>query len=174
MRASGREELDSVNVLVTGGTGFIVREILRELQAAGHYSRLLVRNANAPAVQELAAKYLSEVNEANILDATSLARAMAGTDAVIHLVGIISEFGDQTFENVHARATQNMVQAALVTGVRRFVHMSALGTRPNAKSRYHQSKWAAEQAVDGSALDWTIFRPSLIFGPGDKSLNFFL
>ena len=94
-------------------------------------------------------------------------------DAVIHLVGIISEAGDQTFENVHTRGTQNLVHAARRAGVKRLLHMSALGTRPNAVARYHQSKWAAEEIVRESGLEWTIFRPSIIYGPDDGFVNLF-
>ena len=118
-------------------------------------------------------RYGVELREGNVLDAASLLAAMQGADAVIHLVGIISEIGEQTFENVHTRATQNMVRAAQVAGVLRFLHMSALGTRLNAASRYHQTKWAAEQAVSNSTLDWTIFRPSVIYGPQDGFVNLF-
>jgi NADH dehydrogenase len=94
-------------------------------------------------------------------------------DAVIHLVGIISEVGASTFENVHTRGTGNIAAAARQAGVSRFVHMSALGTRPNAASRYHQTKWAAEELVRRSGLEFTIFRPSLIYGPGDQFINLF-
>ena len=92
---------------------------------------------------------------------------------MIHLVGIISEVGESTFENVHTRGTGNIVAAARKAGVRRFVHMSALGTRPNAASRYHQTKWAAEELVRHSGLEFTIFRPSLIYGPQDQFINLF-
>jgi NADH dehydrogenase len=98
---------------------------------------------------------------------------MQGCDAVIHLVGIIGEIGDQTFERVHFEGTRRVLEAALTSGVRRIVHMSALGTRPEAASRYHQTKWAAEEAVRSSGLDWTVFRPSLIYGPGDGFVNLF-
>jgi NADH dehydrogenase len=98
---------------------------------------------------------------------------MQGCDAVIHLVGIIGEIGDQTFERVHWEGTRRVLEAALNSGVRRIVHMSALGTRPEAASRYHQTKWAAEEAVRSSGLDWTVFRPSLIYGPGDGFVNLF-
>ena len=94
-------------------------------------------------------------------------------EAVVHLVGIISEVGQNTFENVHPRGTENIVAAARAADVTRFIHMSALGTRPNAASRYHQSKWAAEEIVRRSGLAWTIFRPSIIYGPGDGFVNLF-
>lgn len=102
-----------------------------------------------------------------------LSDAMTGMDAVIHLVGIISEAGDSTFENVHAQGARNVIEAMRRAGVRRIIHMSALGTRPNAVSRYHQTKWLAEEAVRSSGLAWTIFRPSLIYGPRDHFINMF-
>ena len=162
-----------MKVLVTGGTGFVGREIVRELHAAGYAVRLLVRNRRSPEAQEMASRYAAELRDGNVLDAASLPGPLQGADAVIHLVGIISEVGDQTFENVHTRATQNIVGASLATGVRRFLHMSALGTRANALSRYHQTKWASEQAMTHSVLDWTIFRPSVIYGPEDAFVNLF-
>jgi NADH dehydrogenase len=109
----------------------------------------------------------------SVLSPDDLRRALQGCDAVIHLVGIIGEIGDQTFERVHQEGTLRVVEAALSSGVRRMIHMSALGTRPAAVSRYHQTKWAAEEAVRGSGLEWTVFRPSVIYGPGDGFVNLF-
>ncbi len=158
-----------MNVLVTGGTGFVGGHIVHELQRVGHRVYLLTRNPHSRSALETGA----EIRVGNILDATSLARACDGMDAVIHLVGIISEVGEQTFENVHTRGTEIIVSAAKKAGVKRFVHMSALGTRPNAVARYHKSKWDAEEIVRASGLDWTIFRPSIIYGPGDGFVNLF-
>jgi NADH dehydrogenase len=70
-----------------------------------------------------------------------------------------------TFERIHFEGTKSVVDAALRAGVRRYVHMSALGVGPDAKSTYHQTKYFAEQYVRASGLDWTIIRPSLIHGP---------
>lgn len=162
-----------MKVFVTGGTGFVGQEIVRQLYAAGHQARLLVRNRISPVVTEIAAQYPVEILEGNVLNATSLPRAMHGSDAVIHLVGIISEIGEQTFESVHTRATENVIRACVIAGVKRLVHMSALGTRDDAVARYHRTKWAAEQAVSESVLHWTIFRPSLIYGPEDQFVNVF-
>ena len=162
-----------MKVLVTGATGFVGRELLRRLHADGHPLRLLVRNPASPAARRAADRFHAELHQGDVIEGGSLAAAATGTEAVIHLVGIISEFGRNTFENAHVRATGNMLQAARDAGVRRFIHMSALGTRPGATARYHQTKWAAEELVRGSGLDWTIFRPSLIYGPGDQFVNLF-
>jgi NADH dehydrogenase len=128
--------------------------VVRQLREAGHSVILLKREETAAGEK-------------------ACTQAMRGCDAVIHLVGIISEAGSQTFENVHTRLTETMVRAAKQAGVRRFVHMSALGTRANAVARYHQTKWAAEEIVRASGLDWTIFRPSIIYGPDDGFVNLF-
>jgi uncharacterized protein YbjT (DUF2867 family) len=124
-------------------------------------------------VQEVVARCGAQAYAGDVLNAESLDGVVEGMEAVVHLVGIISEAGMSTFENVHTRGTGNIVAAACRGGVRRFVHMSALGTRPNAASRYHQTKWAAEELVRQSGLDFTIFRPSLIYGPGDQFINLF-
>jgi len=161
-----------MKVFVTGATGFVGDEITRELIRAGHSACALVRDRRTPLAREALARGL-QLHAGNILDAESLRGAMAGIDAVIHLVGIISEVGQSTFENIHTRGVQNVLAAAKMGGVRRFVHMSALGTRPNAAARYHRSKWAAEESVRQSGLDFTIFRPSLIYGPHDHFVNLF-
>jgi uncharacterized protein YbjT (DUF2867 family) len=155
-----------MKVFLTGGTGFVGQAITECLLAEGHSIRMLVRRKKpgSPGIEEF---------RGNLLDESSLGPALDGTEAVIHLVGIISEIGENTFETVHTRGTQNVIAAAGSAGVKRFVHMSALGTRPDAVSRYHKSKWAAEEAVRKSGLDYTIFRPSLIFGPRDQFVNLF-
>ncbi len=134
---------------------------------------MLAREPDSRQVHELVSAYAVEVHAGDVTNASSLAEALKEMDAIVHLVGIISEVGQSTFENIHIRGTQNMVHAAQHAGLRRFVHMSALGTRPNAVSRYHQTKWAAEEIVRRSGLDFTIFRPSLIFGPRDEFVNLF-
>lgn len=103
--------------------------------------------------------------EADLFDPQALDRAIIGCDTVIHLVGIISETRQATFERIHVEGTRSILGVIHRAGVRRFIQMSALGTRPKAVSRYHQTKWLAEELVRQSSLDWTIIRPSLIHGP---------
>ena len=155
-----------LRVLVTGGTGFVGRAVIQALQAEGHIVRCLVRRGSERDLHGLEA--LERV-EGDVRSPHTLEGAVAGCHVVLHLVGIIREYPQRgvTFESVHLDGTVNMIEAAADAGVRRFVHMSALGTRPGARSRYHQTKWAAEEAVRASQLDWTIFRPSIIYGPGD-------
>lgn len=159
-----------MKVLLTGATGFVGTEIAKQLGLAGHRIRCLTRAERRR--REKPVSHI-EFHQGNVTDAATLAGACAGIDAVIHLVGIISEVGEQTFERVHTQGTLNLLGEAQRAGVRRFVQMSALGTRPNARSRYHQSKWAAEEAVRKSGPDYTIFRPSLIYGPRDHFVNLF-
>jgi NADH dehydrogenase len=159
-----------MKVFVTGATGFVGGTIVGQLQKEGHSVRMLVRNGQLDQARERTG---AEIYVGNVLDAESLRGALKGINAVIHLVGIISEVGQSTFENIHVRGTGNVVVAAKEQGVKRFVHMSALGTRANAVSRYHKTKWEAEEIVRGSGLDYTIFRPSLIFGPRDMFVNLF-
>jgi NADH dehydrogenase len=162
-----------MKMLVTGGTGFIGRAVLRQLAGAEHTVRFLARQPAAARVRELAASTGTEVVAGDVLEPDTLKAAIQGMDAVIHLVGIISETRDVTFERLHIEATRNVVGACQRTGVSRYVHMSALGTRPHATSRYHQTKWTAEELVRQSGLNFTIFRPSLIYGPEDHFVNLF-
>jgi uncharacterized protein YbjT (DUF2867 family) len=162
-----------MEVLVTGGTGFVGREVLRELHAAGHQIHLLVRRPDSETAKAMAAQYGAKLHAGDVLDPASLEQSLPGADAVIHLVGIISETRDRTFERVHTQGTQNVIGVARRVSARRFIHMSALGTRADAVSRYHRSKWTAEVLLRGSGLDWTIFRPSIIYGPGDGFVNRF-
>ena len=156
-----------VKILVTGGSGFVGRAIVERLLSQGYAVRVLARGTR-PAICDT-----TETVQGSVLRPETLPRACQGVDAIIHLVGIISEVGNQTFERVHTEGTRNMLDAARSTGIRRFIHMSALGTRPNAVARYHRSKWMAEEAVRASGRDWTIFRPSLIYGPGDGFVGLF-
>lgn len=157
-------------IFVTGATGFVGRAVIPALQAHGHAVRCLVRRGSEPALRGLEA---IERVEGDVLSPATLERGLAGCDTVIHLVGIIREQPGRhsTFERIHTQGTVNVLEAAAAAGVRRYLHMSALGSRAGARARYHRSKWAAEEAVRAGAIAWTIFRPSIIYGRGDEFVN---
>jgi len=157
-------------VFMTGATGFVGRAVIQALRAEGYGVRCLVRRGSERDLRGLEA---IERVEGNVLARETLERGMAGCDTVIHLVGIIREQGAtlSTFERIHTQGTLNVLETAATTGVRRYLHMSALGSRPGARARYHQTKWAAEEAVRASPIPWTIFRPSIIYGRGDEFVS---
>ncbi|SNB47456.1 complex I NDUFA9 subunit family protein [Geobacter sp. DSM 9736] len=156
-----------MKVLLSGGTGFVGGYVRRALLAKGHSVRVLVHR-HATGIGDGIEQVTGDVMRPQTLEA-----AAAGCDAVINLVGIIREFPARgvTFEALHVRATEHMVQSALKAGASRYIQMSALGTRPEAVSAYHRTKFRAEEIVRDSGLDYTIFRPSVIFGAGDDFIN---
>ena len=153
-------------VFVTGATGFVGRTVIQALRAEGYVVRCLVRRGSE---RDLRGVEAIERVEGDVLSPQTLEEGMAGCDAVVHLVGIIREHvpTNTTFYRVHVQGTGNVVAAAASVGVRRYIHMSALGAREGARSRYHQTKWAAEETVHACSLPWTIVRPSVIYGRGD-------
>jgi len=153
----------NLTVAVTGAAGFVGRHVCRTLIEHGHGVRALVRDPRRAAHLPRAAQAI----KGDVFDRASLDRFVDKIDACIHLVGIIKEQPrlDITFERLHVEATANVVAACESAGVLRYVHMSALGARPDAVARYHRTKFEAEQIVRASRLPWTIFRPSLIHGP---------
>lgn len=161
-----------MKVFLTGGTGFVGNYILEELVRNKFDVRCLIR---AGSEKKIRLKEGYEVFHGDVLDYESLVGGMEGCDVVINLVGIIREFPGKgiTFERLHFLATKNCVDAAGEKGVKRFLQMSALGTRKDAVSSYHKTKFRAEEYVRKSGLIYTIFRPSLIFGREDKSINLF-
>ena len=151
-------------IFVTGASGFVGRNLVRQLQKDGIAVRALVRNtAKAAWLRDLGA----ELVDGDISNPSSFEAAMEGCEKAIHLVGIIQEAPGVTFKGVHVDGTRNLLETAKKAGVRHFIYQSALGTRPNAKSQYYRTKWDAEELVRASGLPFTILRPSLIYGPGD-------
>jgi NADH dehydrogenase len=157
-------------IFLTGATGFVGRAVIPALRAHGYAVRCLVRRGSELDLRGLEA---IERVEGDVLSPAALESDMAGCDTVVHLVGIIREESAtlSTFERIHTQGTINVLEAAAATGVRRYLHMSALGARPGAQARYHRSKWAAEEAVRASPIPWTIFRPSIIYGRSDQFVN---
>jgi NADH dehydrogenase len=155
-----------MKIFISGGTGFVGGHLCRELLNRGHELRLLTHQCKQ------ATDGIEHI-EGDVTKPETFEESVRGCDAVINLVGIIREFPGRnvTFRKLHIQATDNMLVAARKAGVRRYLQMSALGTRADAVSDYHKTKWLAEELVRNSGLEWTIFRPSLIFGPKDAFIN---
>jgi len=159
-----------MRVAITGGTGFVGRNLARRLVESGHEVVLLARGADRrdPSVYDMAgAKFVA----ADMSDASTLEAAFSGCEAVAHCAGINREIGAQTYERVHVAATANVCEAARGAGVRKILLLSFLRARPDCGSRYHESKFAAEEIVRGSGLDYTIFKAGVIYGRGDHMLD---
>ena len=150
-----------MKILVTGASGFVGGYVCTALLEAGHEVVGLTRGSSPGLPTGVT------VATGDVVSGEGLSAAMTDVDAVIHLVGIIREKGDVTFERVHVGGTRNVIASAQAAGVPRVVHMSALGADPAAESNYQSSKGRAEAVVRASGLAWTIMRPSLIFGEGD-------
>ena len=155
-------------IFITGGSGFVGSAVIDELLARGHSVNALVNHRDLKDRPETVRSI-----KGGLFDAAALDVGMKGCDAVIHLVGIIMEKPSKgsTFERIHFEGAKSVVDAALRNGVKRYVHMSALGVRPDAASNYHKTKYLAEQYVRSSGLDWTIIRPSLIHGPTGEFMH---
>ena len=149
-------------ILVTGGTGFVGGHVVHELRGRELPVRCLVRDEHKAA--RLAA-WNAELVEGEITDASALRRAVAGCEAVIHLVGI-RQGPDEQFRRIMIDATRDLLTVAEAAGVRRFVYMSALGTTEQTKDLvpYYGAKWESELLVRDSGIPSVTFRPSFVFG----------
>ncbi|MGE5189616.1 MAG: NAD(P)H-binding protein [Gemmatimonadota bacterium] len=160
--------MDYREVLVTGGTGFLGRHVVRALVARGFLPRLLVRAGSEERIPG-DIRSACRVTPGDATDAESVENAVQGTGAIVHLAGIVRECPGRgvTFERVHVTATRNLVKAARRWDIPRYVHVGALGARPGDPRAFFDSKGRGEEIVRNSGLLWTIVRPSAIFGPGD-------
>ncbi len=168
-----------MNVCVLGGSGFVGTELVTRLALAGHWVRVPTRNLTR--AERLRVLDTVELRVANVHEPRILSQLVGGCDAVINLIGILNPHGRASFDAVHTELAAKVMAAARTAAVRRVLHMSALGADPHAPSRYLRSKAAAEQRL--SELPHpelphadpavTIFRPSVIFGPGDSLTNRF-
>ena len=149
-----------MNILLTGASGFIGRNIAATLTAAGHRITPVSRRHG--------------IDFGHMQNSTDWLPHLKGIDAVINAVGIIAESGTQRFESVHTLAPIALFRACHHAGIRRVLQISALGADETAFSAYHLSKRAADDVLRSLDLDWFVLRPSLIYGRGGKSADLFM
>ena len=149
-----------MKVAMFGGTGFVGSYIVDKLISEAFIPKLLIRKGS-----ESKAHTSCELISGNIQDKSAVRKTIEGTDAVIYNIGIIRQFPQQniTFNELHVHGVKNCIEAAKSIGVKRFILMSANGVKSNG-TEYQRTKWQADELLIQSGLNWTIFRPSLIFG----------
>ncbi len=163
-----------LSICVLGGTGFVGSHLVSRLVRDGHRVRVLTRNRDRH--RELLVLPGLELVDFDVHDGAMLAEALRGHELVVNLIGILNEAGGGTrFRRVHAELTRKVVGACKSAGVPRLLQMSALRADEDAPSEYLRSKGLGERYLreDAGPVAWTLFRPSVIFGPGDSFLNKF-
>ena len=162
--------MNTPRILVLGGTGFVGRHVCEQLARLGWQITVPTRRAlNAASVQSLPGL---TVIEASVHNQTDLAQLMPGHDAVVNLVAVLHG-NEERFEEVHVNLPGKIADAMRKAGVKRLVHVSALGADPQGPSMYQRSKARGETVLHNAGLQLTVLRPSVIFGAEDKFLNLF-
>jgi NADH dehydrogenase len=159
-----------MRIAITGATGFVGRHLARALVVEGHEVVLIARGVDRrdTGVRQLPRATFAPIG---LGDEDRLANVFTGCDAVAHCAGINRELGEQTYERVHVAGTRNVVAAARRAGIAKILLLSFLRARPGCGSAYHESKWAAEELVRGSGLDYTVIKAGMIYGRGDHMLD---
>lgn len=156
-----------MKVYVTGGTGFVGSHLAHKLAWAGH--EVTLGGLSTEGVIDLPED--TEVEEIDVTNPDSL--DFSGHDAVLHLVGLSPLFEPKVpYHKIHVEGTENVMKACEEAGIKRYIHMSALGADAEADTEYLRTKGEAQTLVESSDLDWTVFRPSVIFGEGGQFIDF--
>ncbi len=158
-----------MRIAITGGTGFVGSHLAQRLVSEGHEVIVLARSRTRSAEGDRTEGTTFVASD--LSDPAVLGEAFAGCDAVAHCAGINREIGVQTFRKVRVEGTQKVIDAAKQAGVKKIALMSFLRARPNCGSPYHESKWAAEEIVRNSGLDYTIVKAGMVYGRGDHMLD---
>jgi NADH dehydrogenase len=159
-----------MRIAITGGTGFVGRHLVRRLSSEGHEIIVISRGRDtrdSTVLQELSIRSTF----IGLDDPGALEKTFLGCDAVAHCAGINRELGVQTYQRVHVDGTRHVLQAAEKAGVKKVAFLSFLRARSGCGSPYHESKWAAEEIIRGSKLDYTILKAGVIYGKGDHMLD---
>jgi len=160
--------------VVFGGSGFVGRNVVRELAKRGWRVRAAVRRPHhAQFLRPMGAVGQVQLFQANVRHRPSVERAIKGADAVINLVGILHQEGAQSFSRVQAQGAAAIADAAAKEGVETVIHVSAIGADAESDSLYARTKGEAERAVREAVPNATILRPSIVFGPEDQFFNKF-
>lgn len=164
-------------VLVTGAAGLIGSQVIKELTTRGGFQIRALSRDPSRIIQRWGNKI--EAMQGNVLIRREIDRACEGCDAVIHAVQFPNHPVERpskgwTYLNVDGQGTVNTVHAAMVKGIKRFIYISGAGVREGRREDWFRAKWRAEQAVIAGGIPYTIFRPSWIYGPRDRSLNRFI
>jgi NADH dehydrogenase len=154
-------------ILLTGGTGMVGSALLRRLTAAGEPVRCLVRDPRRLGDQRVRV----QIALGDLADPPSFRNALRGVDTVVHLAASIRDQPRTSIEELNAVATLRLVRAAERAGARRFVFFSAMGAARHSRTRFFRAKALAQQAVESSSLETTVFRPSIVYTPGDPWLT---
>ena len=162
-------------IFLTGGSGFVGSHVLPALLAAGHDVVALARTPKAAAtIAERNATFAARLTTriGDVTNPASLPAALVGCDAIVHLVAIPRDWNNGAdLLRINTAGTEAMIAAASAAGITRFVHLGALGVQDREELHYARSKARAERAVRESSLDWTIIKPSLIWGERDGFFN---
>ena len=157
-------------ILIFGGSGFVGTQVCEKLNQASY--RVTVATRRSEHARHLQLLPLVDVIEIDLHDSAALAALVAGHDAVVNLIAILHG-SEEAFQKVHVQWPLTLIRACKAAGVRRMVHISALGAAIDSPSKYQRSKARGEAALLGAGLDVTVLRPSVIFGAGDSFLNTF-
>lgn len=153
-----------MKVLVAGVSGFLGTHVL---EALTHHSHQVLALSRRPPSNTNNCQFVP----CDVTRDELPVDAIRECDAIVNLIGIKREQGSQTFKKVHVDVTRRLIDVARECGVRRFVHISVVASRPGPRHPYHHTKWLAEEMVRESGLDYTILRPAVIYGRGDDMIS---
>jgi NADH dehydrogenase len=159
-----------MKIAITGGTGFVGAHLAVKLVHDGYDVILIARGQDQRNAKILKLNQ-SRFCVSDLSSVDDLTAAFTGCDAIVHCAGINREIKTQTYERVHVQGTRNVCEGAKRAGANKIILISFLRARPDCGSAYHESKWAAEEIVRSSGLDYTILKPGVVYGLGDHMLD---